>query len=73
MNTKSRSEVAQLVEALEVGDAESVVSTISTGRDADGYWVADNGEYDGSLSADEAINIIMDNLRQLEELFTEDS
>lgn len=52
------------IEIIEHADAEGqpVADTTVIGKDANGYWVTDNGEEVGGLTKEQAIEIIVENL-----------
>lgn len=62
MNIQAARQLA--IETIEHADAEGtpVADTTVVGIDANGYWVADNGEEVNSLTKLQAIEIIVENL-----------
>lgn len=62
MNSQTARKLA--IETIEYADAEGepVADTTVVGKDANGYWVTDNGEEVNGLTKEQAIEIIVENL-----------
>jgi hypothetical protein len=57
MNTQT---AAQTVKNLAVGDNQDCGESVVVGRNESGYWVADNGDETDNLTAQEAVELVVE-------------